>query len=96
MEKEFGEHEGCRLFGSVEVRRVAGRIHFSVHQSGLFDLLPQVRPGADGGTGCGRCPGYSTPDDLKAWQLCWPARRWGAHSRTSLRLGRARTGGAGC
>jgi hypothetical protein len=44
MEKEFGAHEGCRLFGSVEVRRVAGRVHFSVHQSGLFDLLPQVRP----------------------------------------------------
>ncbi len=48
MEDEDGAHEGCRLAGSILVKRVAGRIHISIHQQILFQLLPQVRQGSGG------------------------------------------------
>lgn len=43
MEEEIGAAEGCRLRGDVTVRRVAGRLHFAVHQQSFIDKLPQVR-----------------------------------------------------
>jgi hypothetical protein len=43
MEEELSAHEGCRLRGDMTVRRVAGRVHFAVHQQSFMDLLPQVR-----------------------------------------------------
>lgn len=42
MEDEEGHHEGCRLTGFMVVRRVAGKIHMSVHQHMVFQLLPQL------------------------------------------------------
>lgn len=45
MEEEIGAHEGCRLSGDVTVRRVAGRLHFAVHQQSFVDLLPQMLTG---------------------------------------------------
>ena len=42
MEDEEGHHEGCRMSGTMTVKRVAGRIHISVHQHMVFQLLPQV------------------------------------------------------
>jgi hypothetical protein len=33
----------CRVFGELTVRRVAGRLHFAVHQQSFIDVLPQVR-----------------------------------------------------
>ncbi|KAI8477518.1 MAG: endoplasmic reticulum vesicle transporter-domain-containing protein [Monoraphidium minutum] len=45
MEAEIGAHEGCRLSGDVTVRRVAGRLHFAVHQQSFVDLLPQMLTG---------------------------------------------------
>jgi len=45
MEAEMGAHEGCRLHGDVTVRRVAGRLHFAVHQQNFVDLLPQMLTG---------------------------------------------------
>jgi hypothetical protein len=31
------------VFGELTVRRVAGRLHFAVHQQSFIDVLPQVR-----------------------------------------------------
>lgn len=45
MEQEMGAHEGCRLRGDVTVRRVAGRLHFAVHQQSFADMLPQLLTG---------------------------------------------------
>ncbi|GBF88593.1 hypothetical protein Rsub_01308 [Raphidocelis subcapitata] len=45
MEQEMGSHEGCRLSGDVTVRRVAGRMHFAVHQQSFVDMLPQMLTG---------------------------------------------------
>ncbi|KAI8463959.1 MAG: endoplasmic reticulum vesicle transporter-domain-containing protein [Monoraphidium minutum] len=45
MEEEMGAHEGCRLRGDVTVRRVAGRLHFAVHQQSMADMLPQMLSG---------------------------------------------------
>ncbi len=42
MEDEESHHEGCRLTGFMVVKRVAGRIHISVHQHQVFLMLPQV------------------------------------------------------
>jgi hypothetical protein len=33
----------CRVFGELTVRRVAGRLHFAMHQQSFIDVLPQVR-----------------------------------------------------
>jgi hypothetical protein len=33
----------CRVVGNVVVRRVAGKLHFAVHQQSFVDVLPQVR-----------------------------------------------------
>ena len=44
MEEEDGRHEGCHITGTMLVKRVAGRIHLSVHQNMIFQLIPQVRP----------------------------------------------------
>jgi hypothetical protein len=41
----MGAHEGCRLSGDVTVRRVAGRLHFAVHQQSFVDMLPQMLTG---------------------------------------------------
>jgi hypothetical protein len=35
--------DACRVYGDVVVRRVAGKIHFAVHQQSFIDVLPQVR-----------------------------------------------------
>eukprot|EP00195_Chlamydomonas_chlamydogama_P017193 CAMPEP_0202900984 /NCGR_PEP_ID=MMETSP1392-20130828/12586_1 /ASSEMBLY_ACC=CAM_ASM_000868 /TAXON_ID=225041 /ORGANISM="Chlamydomonas chlamydogama, Strain SAG 11-48b" /LENGTH=284 /DNA_ID=CAMNT_0049587463 /DNA_START=274 /DNA_END=1131 /DNA_ORIENTATION=+ len=45
MEDEAEHHEGCRLTGTMLVKRVAGRIHISVHQQMVFQLLPQLLGG---------------------------------------------------
>jgi hypothetical protein len=45
MEEELGAHEGCRLHGDVTVRRVAGRLHFAVHQQSFVDMLPMMLTG---------------------------------------------------
>jgi hypothetical protein len=45
MEAELAAHEGCRLHGDVTVRRVAGRLHFAVHQHSFVDMLPQMLTG---------------------------------------------------
>jgi hypothetical protein len=45
MEEEMAGHEGCRLVGDATVRRVAGRVRFSVHQGSIVDLLPQMLSG---------------------------------------------------
>lgn len=42
MEDESGHHEGCHIFGTITTKRVAGRLHLSVHQQMVFQLLPQV------------------------------------------------------
>lgn len=42
MEDEDAHHEGCRLTGSMEVRRVAGKIQMSVHQNLIFQFMPQL------------------------------------------------------
>jgi hypothetical protein len=42
MEDEADHREGCHVYGSVEVKRVAGRLHLSVHQSLVFQMLPQL------------------------------------------------------
>ncbi|GBF95217.1 hypothetical protein Rsub_07932 [Raphidocelis subcapitata] len=44
-EEEMGRHEGCRLRGSVTVRRVSGRVRLAVHQDNLLDMLPQMLTG---------------------------------------------------
>jgi hypothetical protein len=33
-----------RIVGDISVRRVAGKLHFAVHQQSFVDVLPQVRP----------------------------------------------------
>lgn len=33
----------CRMIGDISVRRVAGKLHFAVHQQSFVDVLPQVR-----------------------------------------------------
>lgn len=33
----------CRMVGDISVRRVAGKLHFAVHQQSFVDVLPQVR-----------------------------------------------------
>lgn len=38
----------CRVFGELTVRRVAGRLHFAVHQQSFIDVLPQVSSAASG------------------------------------------------
>lgn len=45
MEDEEKGHEGCHLSGSMLVKRVAGRVHISVHQQMVFQLLPQLLGG---------------------------------------------------
>lgn len=45
MEAEIEAHEGCRVYGSVVVRRVSGKLHFSVHQQSFMDVLPQMLTG---------------------------------------------------
>ena len=45
MEEEMTAHEGCRLHGDITVRRVAGRLHFAVHQQSFIDMLPQMLTG---------------------------------------------------
>ncbi|GFR49695.1 hypothetical protein Agub_g11845 [Astrephomene gubernaculifera] len=42
MEDESEHHEGCRVSGALEVKRVAGRLHLSVHQNVVFQMLPQL------------------------------------------------------
>ena len=42
MEDEAGHKEGCHLWGTMEVKRVAGRLHLSVHQNMVFQMLPQL------------------------------------------------------
>lgn len=32
-----------RVIGDISVRRVAGKLHFAVHQQSFVDVLPQVR-----------------------------------------------------
>jgi hypothetical protein len=31
------------MIGDISVRRVAGKLHFAVHQQSFVDMLPQVR-----------------------------------------------------
>lgn len=45
MEDEADHHEGCHVYGSMEVKRVAGRLHLSVHQNMVFQMLPQLLGG---------------------------------------------------
>ncbi|KAF8056116.1 ergic3 [Scenedesmus sp. PABB004] len=45
MGAEINAHEGCRVKGDVRVRRVAGRLHFAVHQQSFIDVLPQMLTG---------------------------------------------------
>ncbi len=45
MEDEADHHEGCHVYGSMEVKRVAGRLHMSVHQNMVFQMLPQLLGG---------------------------------------------------
>lgn len=45
MDTEMQQHEGCRVFGELTVRRVAGRLHFAVHQQSFIDVLPQMLTG---------------------------------------------------
>eukprot|EP00878_Enallax_costatus_P002501 GHUV01002681.1.p1 GENE.GHUV01002681.1~~GHUV01002681.1.p1 ORF type:complete len:518 (+),score=132.83 GHUV01002681.1:1664-3217(+) len=45
IEEQLGKKEGCRLFGDVLVRRVAGKVHLAVHQQSFVDLLPQMLTG---------------------------------------------------
>ncbi|KAF5827572.1 endoplasmic reticulum vesicle transporter-domain-containing protein [Dunaliella salina] len=42
VEQEVGRHEGCRLSGTVKVKRVAGRILISTHKLMVFQLFPQL------------------------------------------------------
>ncbi|GLC39560.1 hypothetical protein PLESTB_001627000 [Pleodorina starrii] len=42
MEDEADHHEGCHVYGTMEVKRVAGRLHVSVHQNMVFQMLPQL------------------------------------------------------
>ncbi|EFJ40687.1 hypothetical protein VOLCADRAFT_69193 [Volvox carteri f. nagariensis] len=42
MEEEAEHHEGCHVYGTMDVKRVAGRLHFSVHQNMVFQMLPQL------------------------------------------------------
>lgn len=42
MEEEEQQHEGCHLLGTMLVKRVAGRVHISVHQNMIFQLIPQL------------------------------------------------------
>ncbi|KAG1673304.1 hypothetical protein FOA52_002584 [Chlamydomonas sp. UWO 241] len=42
MEDEEGRHEGCRITGTMLVKRVAGRLHLSVHQNMIFKMMPQL------------------------------------------------------
>eukprot|EP00775_Hariotina_reticulata_P002168 gene2168-2487_t len=42
MDTELQKHEGCRIHGDFQVRRVAGKVHFAVHQQSFVDVLPQV------------------------------------------------------
>lgn len=43
MEDEDKHHEGCRVSGTMVVKRVQGKIHISVHQNMIFMMMPQVR-----------------------------------------------------
>eukprot|EP00879_Flechtneria_rotunda_P003130 GHRR01003351.1.p1 GENE.GHRR01003351.1~~GHRR01003351.1.p1 ORF type:complete len:673 (+),score=232.53 GHRR01003351.1:391-2409(+) len=45
MDTELQKHEGCRVYGDVSVRRVAGKLHFAVHQQSFVDVLPQMLTG---------------------------------------------------
>lgn len=45
MEEESQAHEGCHLSASMKVKRVAGRVHISVHQQMVFQMLPQLLAG---------------------------------------------------
>eukprot|EP00197_Chlamydomonas_leiostraca_P005355 CAMPEP_0202861090 /NCGR_PEP_ID=MMETSP1391-20130828/2603_1 /ASSEMBLY_ACC=CAM_ASM_000867 /TAXON_ID=1034604 /ORGANISM="Chlamydomonas leiostraca, Strain SAG 11-49" /LENGTH=287 /DNA_ID=CAMNT_0049540413 /DNA_START=178 /DNA_END=1041 /DNA_ORIENTATION=+ len=45
MEEEADRHEGCHLSGTMLVHRVAGRVHISVHQQVVFQVLPQLLNG---------------------------------------------------
>ncbi|KAG1664119.1 hypothetical protein FOA52_011942 [Chlamydomonas sp. UWO 241] len=42
MEDEEKQHEGCRLTGTMVVRRVAGRLHVSSHQGMIWKMMPQL------------------------------------------------------
>ncbi|GLI71203.1 hypothetical protein VaNZ11_016322 [Volvox africanus] len=42
MEDESDHHEGCHVYGSMDVKRVAGRLHISIHQNMVFQMLPQL------------------------------------------------------
>ncbi|KAG2431010.1 hypothetical protein HYH02_013539 [Chlamydomonas schloesseri] len=42
MEDEADHAEGCHVYGTMEVKRVAGRLHMSVHQNMVFQMLPQL------------------------------------------------------
>eukprot|EP00798_Chlamydomonas_sp_ICE-L_P004412 gene4412-14537_t len=45
MEEESDHREGCHVSGTMAVKRVAGRIHISVHQQLVFQMLPQLLGG---------------------------------------------------
>ncbi|MEW5317414.1 MAG: hypothetical protein WDW38_008711 [Sanguina aurantia] len=45
MEDEADHHEGCRITGTMTVKRVAGRVHISAHQNMVFQMLPQLLGG---------------------------------------------------
>lgn len=63
----------CRMIGDISVRRVAGKLHFAVHQQSFVDVLPQVRV---------RC---AAAELLAQPWLCNAAQ----HSQKELRLGHA-------
>lgn len=42
IDEELEHHEGCRLWGTLSLKRVAGRVHLSVHQETLFELMPEL------------------------------------------------------
>ena len=72
MEDEAEHHEGCRMKGTMAVRRVAGRLHISVHQHMVFQLLPQVclcKEGGETGKGTLLVATGTFPWNLTPWPI---------------------------
>lgn len=48
MNQEMDAHEGCHVLGWLDVRRVAGNFHFTIHSQN-FMMLKKVFPSRPGG-----------------------------------------------
>lgn len=45
MNQEMDAHEGCHVLGWLDVRRVAGNFHFTIHSQNFMMLKKVCNPG---------------------------------------------------